>query len=143
MTSIVSYQKVSTPYTTIDMILPEGATELATLAGLTYVAVPDGAVMPDQPQEITITPVALTPELRAEIKAASPHCAVIQQQMEAKIRARYSRDDEQFYARIAGGKALGMYEFLPGEQDELLEYQGFVEGVREWGRLRRADIGLG
>lgn len=115
---------------------------MATIDGTTYVAVPDGVTLPEQPAVLSIDPVTLTPELRETIKAASPHCAVIQQQMEAKIRARYSRDDEQFYARIAAGKALGMYEFLPGEQDELLEYQGFVEGVRDWGRLRRADLGL-
>jgi len=50
MTTIYSYAKFSTPHTVIQMTLPDNqgaddslrCTELCTLDGTTYVAVPDG-----------------------------------------------------------------------------------------------------
>lgn len=150
MTSIVRYQKVSTPWTVIQMQLPDAmgaddsvyCTELCTLDGYTYVSVPAEAQLPEQPAEITIEPVVLTPELREQIKAASPHCALIGERMEAKIRAAYSLSDEQYFARIGVGAALGLYAFEAGEQDEMVAFGTFVEGVRQWGRAERAKLGL-
>ena len=69
--SIVRYLKVSTPYTVHQIALPDSqgiddqvhCTELVTLPdGFTYVAVPDGVTLPQQPTEITVEPVTLTPE---------------------------------------------------------------------------------
>lgn len=149
-TSIVRYQKVSTPYTTIQMVLPDSmgaddalhCTELCTLDGVTYVAVPAGVTLPEQPPEITIEPVDVTPELREQIKAASPHCALIAERMEARIRSKYSLSDEAYFARIGVGAALGVYEFEAGEQDELLAFGAWVESARQWGRDERAKLGL-
>ncbi len=124
------------------MACPEGCTEIATIDDVTYVAVPAGLDLPAQPPEISISPVSLTSELRESIKAASPHCAVISRMMEQKIRERYSAADEQYFARIGVGVALGMYAFEPGEQAELTEFGAYVESVRAWGRQRRADLGL-
>lgn len=117
-------------------------TELCTLDGVTYVSLPDGVTLPDQPPELTIEPVALTPQLREAIKAASPHAQLIAERMETKIRAKYTLSDEQYFARIGVGAALGLYAFEPGEQDELLAFGAFVEGVRQWGRDERAKLGL-
>lgn len=117
-------------------------TELATLDGVTYVAVPAGATLPDQPAEITPAVVDLTPELRAQLKAASPHCELIAQRMEQKIRARYSLSDEQYFARIGVGVTLGSYVFEPGEQDALIAFGAHVEAARQWGRDERAKLGL-
>ena len=150
MTSIYSYQKVSTPYTVIQMSLPDSmgahdelhCTELCTLDGVTYVAVPDGVTLPDQPPELAIAPVVLTPELREQIKAASPHCSLIAERMETRIRARYSQSDEQYFARIGVGAALGSYTFEPGEQDALIAFGAHVESARQWGREERAKLGL-
>lgn len=148
---IVRYAKVQTPYTTIQMQLPDATgvddsihcTELCTLGdGYTYVSVPDGVTLPDQPAELTVEPVALTPELREQIKAASVHCTLIAERMEMQIRGRYSLSDEQYFARIGVGAALGLYAFEPGEQDEMLAFGAFVEGVRQWGRDERAKLGL-
>lgn len=150
MTTIYSYTKVQTPYTTIQMALPDSqgandelhCTELCTLDGLTYVAVPDGVTLPAQPPELTIAPVAMTPELREQIKAASPHCSLIAERMEMRIRARYSLSDEQYFARIGVGVALGSYTFEPGEQDALIAFGAHVEAARQWGRDERAKLGL-
>lgn len=145
---IYAYTKVSTPYTTIQMALPyemdseNQCTELCTLEGVTYVSVPDSVTLPDQPAELTITEATITPELRDQIKAASPHVALIAKRMEMRISSKYSLSDEQYFARIGVGAALGAYTFAPGEQDELLAFGAYVEAARQWGRDERAKLGL-
>lgn len=111
---------------------------------MTYVAVPDGVTLPEQPAQIadTLQEVALTPELREQIKTASPHCAFIAERMQAQIRARYSAEDEMYFARIGTGVVLGKYTFEPGEEVALTEYGLYVEAVRQWGRAERAKLGL-
>ena len=145
---IYAYTKVSTPYTTIQMALPyemgseNQCTELCTLEGVTYVSVPDSVTLPDQPTELTITEATITPELRDAIKAESPHCRLITERMEMRISSKYSLSDEQYFARIGVGAALGAYTFAPGEQDELLAFGAYVEAARQWGRDERAKLGL-
>ena len=117
-------------------------TELCTLDGLTYVSVPAAALLPDQPSELTIESVTLTPELRDALKAASPHCRLITERMEMRIRSKYSLSDEQYFARIGVGAAFGAYTFAPGEQDDLLAFGAYVEACRQWGRDERAKLGL-
>lgn len=148
--SIIRYKKVQDQYTTYTLAEPEWSdvdaphvTELATLDdGYTYVAVPEGVTFPDQPSQITVEPVTLTPELRDQIKAASPHCQLITQLMQDKIRSKYSQEDEMYFARIGVGSSLGVYTFEPGEQEEMISYGDFVESVRQWGRDERAKLGL-
>ncbi len=145
---IYAYTKVSTPYTIIQMALPyemdseNQCTELCTLEGVTYVSVPDSVTLPDQPAELTITEATITPELRDAIKAESPHCRLITERMEMRISSKYSLSDEQYFARIGVGAALGAYTFAPGEQDELLAFGAYVEAARQWGRDERAKLGL-
>ena len=145
---IYAYTKVSTPYTTIQMALPyemdseNQCTELCTLDDVTYVSVPDSVTLPDQPAELTITEATITPELRDAIKAESPHCRLITERMEMRISSKYSLSDEQYFARIGVGAALGAYTFAPGEQDELLAFGAYVEAARQWGRDERAKLGL-
>ena len=117
-------------------------TELCTLEGVTYVSVPDSVTLPDQPAELTITEATITPELRDAIKAESPHCRLITERMEMRISSKYSLSDEQYFARIGVGAALGAYTFAPGEQDELLAFGAYVEAARQWGRDERAKLGL-
>ena len=151
MTSIYGYQKASTPYTIIQMALPDNqgqddalrCTELCTLPdGTTFVAVPDGLTLPAQPPEITAAPVVLTDALKAQIKAASPHVQLIYERTEQIIRAQYSVNDEAKFARIGVGAALGVYVFGAGEQAELLAFGAYVEAARQWGRAERTALGL-
>jgi hypothetical protein len=139
MARIYSYQVVSDDCTTYHAS-GDGITELCTLDGTTYFAGPD--VLPPQPEQISIAPVELTDALRERIKAASPHTQLIHQRMEEMIRAQYSLADEQYFARIGVGVALGIYQFQAGEQEQLLAFGTFVENVRVWGRQQRADLGL-
>lgn len=120
-------------------------TELATIDGTTYVALPDGATLPaDQPTEIagTIATVTLDPVLREQIKAASPHCKLIAQRMVEQIRAAYSIDDEMYFSRIGVGAATGMYQPSSDELQAMTVFGEFVESVRQWGRQQRAELGL-
>lgn len=117
-------------------------TELCTLDGVTYVAVPDGVTLPEQHPEITIADVTLTDEMKEQIKAASVHVALIGERMVHKIRAAYSIDDEMYFARIGVGAATGLYTPAPDEMVEMQAFGGFVEMVRQWGRVERAKLGL-
>jgi hypothetical protein len=140
---IYNYTKYITREVSRWMNLPDGCTELATIDGVTYVYVPEGVELPEQPSEITVTPVTLTDELREAIKMASPHCQLINQRVIEQIRDRYTVDDEAYFSRIGIGVALGIYEFEPGENELLLEFGNYVEQCRQWGREQRANIGLG
>lgn len=105
---------------------------------------PDGVALPEQLPQVaaTLAPVTLTPELRDRLRATSPHCALISERMVQKIRARYSIDDEMFFARIGVGAATGMYQPTAGELAEMQMFGEFVEGVRQWGRAERVKLGL-
>ncbi len=150
--TIVSYQKASDAYTTYELHMPnvQGAegeiycAELGTIDGLTYVSVPDGVTLPEQLPQVaaTLQTVTLTPKLREQLKAISPHCALIAERMVQKIRARYSIDDEMFFARIGVGAAMGMYTPTPDELAEMQAFGEFAEAVRQWGRAERAKLGL-
>lgn len=127
---------------TLTARLPEGSMELCTLDGLTYVSMPGGTDLPGQHDRITLVPVAVDPTLRETIKAESRACHLINEEVQTKIRAQYSLEDEQYFSRIGVGVALGVYQFQTGEQESLLEYNDFVEGVRQWGREQRTALGL-
>ena len=73
MAYIVSYQKFITRDTTKQLDLPESATELCTIEGVTYVSVPVDAELSDQPVEYQ--EVTLTDELRELIKSQSTRAA--------------------------------------------------------------------
>ena len=150
MPSIIAYRKVIDEVTTHSLRLPLDAdnqllgTELATVDGVTYVCIPDGAELPEQSDEVapSVAEVTLSGELLEAVKAASPHVRLISQRMIDRIRERYTIDDELYFARIGVGVTNGLYAFLPGEQEELMEFGHFIEEVRQWGRARRAALGL-
>ncbi|POP53055.1 hypothetical protein [Zhongshania marina] len=142
---IVSYIKYTDAVTTKSLLAPEGSTELCTLEGVTYVAIPDGETLPEnQPAEIaaSIETVTLTDTLKASIKAASPHCALIAKRVEQKIRDQYSQEDEFYFARISIGVLTSQYTFEAGEADAVADFGVYVEECRQWGRDQRAALGL-
>ena len=117
-------------------------TELCTIDGTTYVAVPAGVTLPAQPEQITVSTVTLTDTLKEQIKAASAHVALIGERMVQKIRAKYTPEDEMYFARISIGALTGQYTFETGEQAAVTAYGAHVESVRQWGRDERAKLGL-
>ena len=87
MTTLIAYRRVSDAVTTHYLKLPDApqgqqaGQELATLPdGRTVVALFDGYTLPDeQPSAIdaSIEALTLTPALREQIKASSPHVQLI------------------------------------------------------------------
>ena len=138
MTTIIAYQKYITADITRELRLPEDenhqrlGTELATIDGVTYVCLPDGAILPaDQPQEIAagIAVMTLTAAQIAAIKAASPHVRLINQRVAEMIAAEYSLADEIKLLRTA-----------PSAEFEA--YNAHAEACRAWGRAEKAKLGL-
>ena len=104
-------------------------TELCTLLGITYVAVPAGVVLPDQPLELSLSNDPITPELRDAIKLASPHVQLINTRVQAAVAERYSLADEIKLLRTA-------------PSPEMSAYNDFAEDCRAWGRAEKAKLGL-
>ena len=116
--------------------------ELGTIDGVTYISLPDEAVLPEQPTEIGLQPVVMTDALKEQLKLINPWCKLVDQQIRSKIRERYDSEDEMYLTRISVGNLMGIYTYLPGEQQAVLDYGAFVEGARQWGRDERAKVGL-
>lgn len=117
--------------------------ELCELDGATYVTVPeDAGPMPEQHPEITLEPVIVDAGLRDALLAQSRACQLIAQAIIDNIRAKYSIDDEMYFARIGVGTSTGLYTPSEGEMQEMAIYGQHVESVREWGRQQRAVLGL-
>jgi len=93
------------------------------------VSVPDSIILPAQPEQITVEEVVLTEELKAAIKAASPHVQLVNERIVARIRERYSLNDEIKLLRI-------------GLSEESTAYNDYVEECRAWGRAAKARLGL-
>lgn len=131
MPSIMRYQKHITPEISRVMNLPEGANELCTLSNWTYVSIPDGASIPDQPEEISpsISSITLDAELRDAICKASTHVQLINERVRDHIAEQYSTSDEIKLLRTA-----------PSPEYEI--YNDFVESCRAWGREQKAALGL-
>jgi hypothetical protein len=109
--------------------------ELCTIDGVTYVAATETVVFAKQPAAIKFTPVdgaalkeQLVPVL-AKIDQALPQTATINAQVVAKIRERYSVDDEIKMLRIAPAP-------------EAAAWNDYVEQCLEWGRREKAKLGL-
>ena len=118
------------------------ATELCEIDGWWYVSVPDPSAMPEQWPEIEWQLATITPEIKEQIKREARACQLIADEQQRMIRAKYPVEEEHYFSRIGVGVALGAYEFQPGEQEALLAFGDFVESVRQWGRARRAELGL-
>jgi hypothetical protein len=145
---ILRFQKITDSFTTHTLIEPDYAeddqrcTELCTIGNDTYVHVPDGLVLPEQPDVLDMEAVSLTPELREEIKAASPHVRLSYKRLQERIRSRYSLEDEQYLTRISVGALFGTYAMQEDEPDLIAAYQAWVEECREVARQERAGWGL-
>lgn len=137
MAKIYKYQKAQDAYTTHCLVEPDynlletedRITELCTIDGVTYVSVPDSITLPEQPEQITVEEVVLTDELKAAIKAESPHVQLINERVVAKIRERYSLNDE-----------IKMIRLSPSE--ESTAYDEYVEVCRDWGKTEKARLGV-
>lgn len=145
MPSIFAYRKYFDAFISRELRFPEDpatrrrlGTELATVDGVTYVSLPDGATLPtDQPGEIaaTIAAVMLTPALGLAISNASSHVALIRARVREKIREKFSAEDE-----------LGLLRQklrTPSTANPVFDaYDTFAETARAWGAAEKTRLGL-
>lgn len=131
MAKIVAYQKASDAYTVYSLTGVEGAVELCTLDGVTYVSIPGGGDLPDQPEQISASVEVITPDaaLAVRISDASPHVALIRARVVEMIAQRYSITDE-----------IKLLRTTPAVEFDA--YNAYVEDCRQWGRDRKAELGL-
>ena len=149
-----AYRKVIDSVTTHTLRLPnaqqgeQAGQELATLPdGRTVAVLFDDHTLPtDQPEAIAasieLLPNPLPDLLREQIRAASPHVALIATRMIEHIRSNYTQDDENYFSRIGVGAAMGMYKPTPAEVHAMTVFGEHVESVRQWGRAERVKLGL-
>ncbi len=102
----------------------------------------DGQLAAEQPEQIQVEEPTLSDVLKEQIKAASPHCQLIYERMQVTIKEKYCDEDEKYLTRISIGQLAGWYTLQDGEMDLIMEFQTFIEGVRQWGRDERAKLGL-
>jgi hypothetical protein len=131
MASIVAYRKASDAWTTYSLVGVDGAVELCTIDGVTYVSIPDDGDLHDQPEEIAGSVAVIEPSdaLIDAICAASPHVALIRSRVVELIAQRYSITEEVKLLRTAPSA-------------EFDAYNEYVEICRAWGRSQKADLGL-
>lgn len=136
MTYIVAYQKFINSDRTVEINLPvEEDThyrigdELATVEGITYVAIPDGIELPEQPPEIDVEVVILDDHEKKLICAISPLVKIINDEVKNNIAEKYSIADEIKLLRTQPSEAFD-------------EYNTFVESCRAIGKSKKALLGL-
>ncbi len=104
------------------------AVTIAEIGTWRYVYIPDGKAMPDVGFEVE--PVPLTAETRAALKRASGYVAAINDAVRARVRSRYSIEDEIGLLRVGAS------------DPEYLRWNAWVEECRAWGRAEKAKVGL-
>lgn len=136
MTYIVAYQKFINSDRTVEINLPveEGThsrigDELATVEGITYVAIPDGIDLPEQPSEIDVEVVILEDHEKKLICSISPLVKVINDEVKNSIAEKYSTADEIKLLRTQPSPAFD-------------EYNAFVESCRLIGKNKKQALGL-
>ena len=146
MPTLYSYRKHQDTLISRELRFPEDpktgerlGTELATVDGVTYVSLPDGAVLPvDQPKEIAASIAAVTPTaaLKTAIADASPHVALVRERTRAKIREKFSLEDEVGLLR---SKLRAPATANPAFD----AYDTFAESARAWAAAEKTRLGLG
>jgi hypothetical protein len=154
MTSLIAYRKHIDAIHTREITLPSSdgqdrsGQELCTLPdGRTVVVLFDGHKLPKDQHEtiwasIEVLPAPLPDDLKIAIRDASPHVRLINTQMQEKIRARYSAEDEMKFSRIGTGQALGMYKMTEAEKLALVEFGTYLEECRQWAKNERSKLGV-
>lgn len=98
---IIKYTPVTDEYTTYNLVEPDymmdasvRCTRLCVLDGEVYVHVPSTLTLPTQHEQITITEVTITEELKKRIKRNSHIIQYIDESVVGTIRENYSANDE-------------------------------------------------
>lgn len=147
MTTIIGYQKVTDQYTTYRLDVPHdaGCVELCTLAGVTYVALPDGVDLPAQPPKIADSVMVITPDaaLRSAIKTASPHCALIKDRGHQRIiDDGFDQEDQRKLDRMVAAMGAGLITLTASQMSVIGRYLATNQAADAWASEQYAALGL-
>lgn len=125
------YQKLRTDTTVFELQADPGTVvEHCTIGKHTYVYISDPEALPAQPLPVAESLDVVTEEIiLKQVKAASPHVALIDRRVVDMIREKYSVNDEIKHLRT-------------GPTDESDAYNDWVEESRAWGAREKAKIGF-
>ena len=144
MPKIIEYKKSITQQNTYELREVEG-TELCTLGDTTYFAIP-GTVLPTgQSSEIqsSIKATTLTDVLNDQIRAASPHCQLINSRRRQRLLgAGYSADDQDYYIHLHIAMQIGA---VPANAKRTATLAAYVEAFKVaylWAESQYAALGL-
>ena len=144
MPKIIEYKKVITQQNTYELREVEG-TELCTIGDTTYFVIP-GTVLPTgQSSEIqsSIKATTLTDVLNDKIRAASPHCQLINQRRRARLQdAGYSKDDTDYFIHLHIATQLGIVPVNAKRTAALAAYIEAFKTAFVWAEQQYAALGL-
>ncbi len=135
---IYKYKLVTDEYTTYRLRLPEDVDgnqlgqEIANINGTVFVSIPDGATLPEQPKQISVTEVTMTAKLLKRLKHHSPQARLIRRRVREAIETEYTVQDE---IKLLRRRNLDKAKFSA--------YQAFVEQCRADGEAERVKLGMG
>jgi len=144
MPKIIEYKKVITQQNTYELREVEG-TDLCTIGDTTYFVIP-GTVLPTgQAAEIqsSIKATTLTNVLNDQIRAASPHCQLINQRRRERIEAAgYSKDDTDYFIHLHISTQLGIVPVNAKLTAALAAYMTAFKNAFVWADNQYAALGL-
>lgn len=144
MPKVIEYKKAITQQNTYELREVEG-TELCTIGDTTYFAIP-GTVLPTgQSSEIqsSIKATTLTDVLNDQIRAASPHCQLINSRRRQRLLdAGYSLDDQDYYMHLHIAVQIGS---VPANTKRTATLAAYIEAFKVaylWAESQYAALGL-
>lgn len=144
MPKIIEYKKVITQQNTYELREVEG-TELCTIGDTTYFVIPGTALPTGQAAEIqsSIKETVVTTELRAQIKAASPHCWLVKERRkQAVIDAGYDQEDQKSLQLAGIGVGIGFIQPDDPRMAAVLAYVTVCKSADEAAAAQYVALGL-
>jgi hypothetical protein len=136
------------------MISDQGrVSELCTIDDLTYVSVPDGAILPMQSTQVqkTLKEIVLSEELRDKIKVASVHYKLIEERLNDILPIMKPEDGRYFMLSFDSVKMdaekvkYGIADVLNVKEalkPHIKNTAGYVQEIEQWGSDRKGCLGL-
>lgn len=144
MPKIIEYKKVITQQNTYELREVEGV-ELCTIGDTTYFVIPGTALPTGQDAEIqsSIKATTLTDVLNDKIRAASPHCQIINSRRRQRlIEAGYSADDQDYFIHLHIAMQIGSIPVNAKRTATLAAYIDAFKVAYLWAESQYSALGL-
>ena len=144
MPKIIEYKKSITQQNTYELREVEG-TELCTIGDTTYFVIPGTALPTGQAAEIqsSIKATTLTDVLNDQIRAASPHCRLINSRRRQRLLdTGYSLDDQDYFIHLHIAIQIGAVPANAKRTATLAAYIDAFKGAYLWAESQYSALGL-